>query len=129
MVHVSTSEQRSGKQESKAKKTTNLNGFIHSQNGSKHDNRNAPIAVVTKNGELNFGFEQNSDPDKVIIVMSDNDTKGDDNPDVTLKRFRPITEQDGTMDPNNTNNNSNYLSKPGLSIKGRLSFTFSVSVV
>ena len=124
MVHVSTSEQRSEKQESKAKTTPDSNGFTHSQNESKHDRRDAPIAVVTKNGELNFGFEQNSDTDKVTIVMSDNDTKADDNPDVTLKRFRPITEQDGTMDPNNTNNNSNYLSKPGLSIKGRRSFTF-----
>ena len=118
MAHVSTSEQRSEKQESKAKTTPDSNGFTHSQNESKHDRRDAPIAVVTKNGELNFGFEQNSDPDKVIIVMSDNDTKGDDNPDVTLTHFRPITEQNGTIDSNNTNNNSNSLNKSGLSMKG-----------
>ena len=114
VVHVSTVEQGSEKQESKAKITPDSNGFTHAQNQSKHDRQNGTLPVVTKNGEVNCGFEPNSTLDQVTIGMSGKGTRADDNPDVTLTHFRPITEQNGTMDPNN----SNSLCKPGFSMKG-----------
>ena len=118
MVDVSTAKQRLEKQEQGATKKPHSNGFTHAPNGSKHDCQDAALAAVVKNGEHNSGFEPNSAPNQVAIVMSDNGKRADNNPDVTLTHFRPITEQNGTIDSNNTNNNSNSLNKSGLSMKG-----------
>ena len=112
VVHVGVIRQSSEKQESKATKTPDSNGFTHTQKGSKHDRRDAVLAVV-KNGQLNFGFEPNIAPNQVTVVMSDNGTKADDISEVTLKHVCPITEQNGTMKSNKTNNNSHSLKKPG----------------
>ena len=125
MVHVSIVKQSAEKQESKATKTPDSNGVTPAQNESKHDRPDAAssaAAVVAKNGKLNLGFEPNVAPNQATNVMSDNGTEADDNSGVTLKKFRLITEQNGTKDPNNTKDNSNSLKKPGLSMKGIFHF-------
>ena len=122
VVHVGVIRQSSEKQESKATKSQDSNGFTPpAQNESKHERRDAVLPVV-KNGELNFAFEPNIAPNQVTVVMGDNGTKADDTSDVTLRHVRPITEQNGTMESSNTNKNSNSLKKPALSMKGIFHF-------